>query len=153
MSELPARLRGQVKSDMKIYCGTDIVEIKRMAKYVNPREDGSMPSFITKCFCDSEIEYINSRRLESKRTETIAGLYAAKEAISKALGTGVMTNGIGFHDFLISHSETGAPVVSLCGCAGEYAKEIGITSIALSISHDGDYAVAYCTMLGSGEEA
>ncbi|MCQ2467897.1 MAG: holo-ACP synthase [Clostridia bacterium] len=137
---------------MRVLCGTDIVEIKRMLKHIALKEDGSYPSFITKCFTPNEIEYCMGKKLDSKKAESLAGRYAAKEAASKALGTGLMTEGIGFLDFEIILDDKGAPHLELHGRALEVANNLGVVSKSISISHDGEYAISYCTLLSEGEE-
>ena len=132
---------------MKIYCGTDIVNISRMNRYVELKADGTLPSFVTRCFTDKEIEYCMSKKLENKRAESLAGRYAAKEAIAKALGTGLMTEGISFLDFEILNDSKGAPHLTISGKALDRANELGIISQSISISHDGEYAISYCTLL------
>lgn len=137
---------------MRVLCGTDIVEIKRMLKYTSLKEDGKYPSFITRCFTDKEIDYCMGKKLDSKKAESLAGRYAAKEAVSKALGTGLMTEGIGFLDMEILNNEAGAPCLKLSGKAYEKAQELGVISQSISISHDGEYAISYCTLLSKEEE-
>lgn len=137
---------------MRVLCGTDIVEIKRMYKNIALKEDGSIPSFITRCFTDKEIEYCMGKKLDSKKAESFSGRYAAKEAVSKALGTGVMTEGIGFLDIEILLNENGAPYLVLHGNAKAKADSLGVISTSVSISHDGEYAISYCTMLANSED-
>ena len=74
------------------------------------------------------------------RPETLAGRWAAKEAVSKVLGLGV--RGIGWRDIEIERLPTGQPAVRLHGRAARRAEQLGMARIALSISHEADYAVA-----------
>lgn len=137
---------------MRVFCGTDIVEISRMLRNIAPKEDGSLSAFITRCFTEKEIEYCSSKKLDIKKAESYAGRYAAKEACSKALGTGVMTEGIGFLDIEILTDDRGAPYLVLHGNANERANALGVISKSISISHDGEYAISYCTLLSDMEE-
>ena len=73
-----------------------------------------------------------------KNPKTAAGFWAAKEACSKALGTGIGRE-CGFHDIVLFKTQRGAPRISL---AQEILQKFKISDISLSISHDGDYAVA-----------
>lgn len=123
-----------------------------MLRNITPKDDGSLSSFVTRCFTEAEISYCNSKKLDSKRAESFAGRYAAKEACSKALGTGVMTEGIGFLDIEILRDEKGSPYIVLHGKAKERADALGVISKAISISHDGEYAISYCTLLSDMEE-
>jgi hypothetical protein len=70
----------------------------------------------------------------------MAGRWAAKEAVSKVLGLGV--RGIGWRDIEIERLPTGQPAVRLHGRAEARARQLGMDRIALSITHESDYAVA-----------
>ena len=74
------------------------------------------------------------------RPETLAGRWAAKEAVSKVLGLGV--RGIGWREIEIERLPTGQPAVRLHGRAAARAEQLGMGRIAVSISHESDYAVA-----------
>jgi holo-[acyl-carrier protein] synthase len=74
------------------------------------------------------------------RPETFAGRWAAKEAVSKVLGLGV--RGIGWRDIEIERLPTGQPSVRLHGRAAARAEQLGMGRIAVSITHESEYAVA-----------
>jgi phosphopantetheine--protein transferase-like protein len=80
------------------------------------------------------------RRYVRDRPETMAGRWAAKEAVSKVLGLGV--RGIGWQEIEVERLPTGQPAVRLHGRAAARAEQLGIARIAVSISHEADYAVA-----------
>jgi holo-[acyl-carrier protein] synthase len=80
------------------------------------------------------------QRYVRDRPETMAGRWAAKEAVSKVLGLGV--RGIGWRDIEIERLPTGQPAVRLHGRAAARAEQLGMGRIAVSISHESDYAVA-----------
>lgn len=80
------------------------------------------------------------RRHVRDRPETMAGRWAAKEAVSKVLGLGVW--GIGWRDIEIERLPTGQPAVRLHGRAAARAEQLGMGRIAVSITHESDYAVA-----------
>jgi holo-[acyl-carrier protein] synthase len=80
------------------------------------------------------------RRYVRDRPETFAGRWAAKEAVSKVLGLGV--RGIGWTEIEIERLPTGQPSVRLNGRAAQRAEQLGMGRIAVSISHESDYAVA-----------
>jgi holo-[acyl-carrier protein] synthase len=82
----------------------------------------------------------NEQRYVRMRPETFAGRWAAKEAVSKVLGLGV--RGIGWKDIEVERLPTGQPSVRLHGRAAARAEQLGMERIALSISHESDYAVA-----------
>ena len=128
---------------MNVRCGTDIVDVSRFVKKI---KDGNQ-SFINKCFTESEIEYCNSTKDLNRKAEHYAARYAAKEAVGKALGTGLMSEGVGMHDIEVINDGRGTPSVKLKGGALEHAEALGMSSISLSLSHDGGMAIAYCVML------
>ena len=74
------------------------------------------------------------------RPENLAGRWAAKEAVSKVLGLGV--RGIGWREIEIELLATGQPTVRLHGNAALRADQLGIEAIAVSISHEREYAIA-----------
>ena len=80
------------------------------------------------------------RRYVRDRPETFAGRWAAKESVSKVLGLGV--RGIGWRDIEIERLPTGQPAVRLHGRAAARAEQLGMVRIAVSITHEADYAVA-----------
>ena len=80
------------------------------------------------------------RRYVRDRPETFAGRWAAKEAVSKVLGLGV--RGIGWKDIEVERMPTGQPSIRLHGRAAQRAEQLGMGRIAVSITHERDYAVA-----------
>jgi holo-[acyl-carrier protein] synthase len=110
---------------MKI--GTDIIQISRIEKSLAKFGDTFMAKFLN----ESEITRV-------KKIESIAGLWAAKEAISKALGCGIGAD-LSFHDITISKNEKGAPSFILSENA---KKKHTVINSSLSISHDGGFAIA-----------
>ena len=112
--------------------GTDIIEIDRIEKAIN-RE-----AFLTKMFHNREIDYFKMRNM---KPEFIAGRFAAKEAIVKALGTGF--RGIKFKDIIVDRNSLGKPIVVLKGEAEKIASKYGEYTIHISISHGRDNAIAY----------
>ena len=116
--------------------GIDIVEIRRIKSAIESNE-----RFLEKIFTSGELEYLRSRNL---RPEYVAGRFAAKEAVSKALGTGF--RGFDFKDIEIDRTTLGKPLVILKGKAKLIAKKQGQYNIHLSISHGEDSAVAYAIL-------
>jgi len=110
---------------MKI--GTDIIQINRIEKSLAKFGE----KFKSKFLNDSEIQLL-------KKTESIAGFWAAKEAIAKALGCGIGAE-LSFHDIIIEKDHRGAPHFVL---SKEAQKRHNIKSSSLSISHDGGFAIA-----------
>lgn len=116
--------------------GTDIVEINRIREAI---EKNSL--FLQKVYTQNEIEYLKSRNL---RPEYAAGRFAAKEAVSKALGTGFMQFSI--RDIEIDRNVKGKPVVILKGKAKQIASKFGNYKMHLSISHSKENAIAYAIL-------
>lgn len=112
--------------------GTDIVEIDRIEKAA------SREGFLERIFTISEIEHLKRKNL---RPEFIAGRFAAKEAIVKALGTGFQ--GVGFKEIEVENNVLGKPLVVLRGNAKKIVSKEGDYVFHLSISHGRDSAVAY----------
>jgi holo-[acyl-carrier protein] synthase len=116
--------------------GIDIVEIRRIKSAMEGND-----RFLEKIFTSTELEYLKSRNL---RPEYVAGRFAAKEAVAKALGTGF--RGFDFKDIEIDRTILGKPIVILKGKAKLIAKKEGQYNIHLSISHGEDSAVAYAIL-------
>ena len=115
---------------MKIGC--DIVKIERIMKC---GED-----FFEKYYAEEELEYAAKK---AKPYETLAGMFAAKEAFAKATGKG-LGRGFSLSDVVVLHDELGAPYYSLHGAA---LKEIKcIEKAHLSISHTSTDAMAFCVI-------
>lgn len=120
---------------MIIGIGTDIIEIHRIEKIMVRTS-----SFVEKSFTNNEIEYFKSKGLKGN---VIAGNFAAKEAISKALGTGF--RGFGLKDIEVIRDDLGKPVVNL---SDKIYKLLDIKefNMHVSISHSKENAIAYAVM-------
>ena len=117
--------------------GIDIVEISRIEQMVDRHGyDG-----LSRIFTAKEIDY--ARQFKKNPAERLAGRYAVKEAVLKALGTG-LRDGINMNDIETINDDLGKPVVSLSGKAKEKAEEIEIKGFDVSISHAGGIAMASC---------
>ncbi|MCY6371285.1 holo-ACP synthase [Clostridium ganghwense] len=121
---------------MIIGIGVDIVEISRIKKAMERNSN-----FINKLFSKNEIEYLQSRNM---RVESVAGRFAAKEAVSKALGTGFRE--FEFKDIEIDRTTLGKPIVLLKGKAKKMDRKWGQYKIHLSISHSKENAIAYAVL-------
>ena len=128
---------------MNVRCVMDIAQISRFVKIL----EDSNTAFINKCFTEGEISYCDSSRDLNKKAERYAARFAAKEAVGKALGSGLMSEGVGMHDIEVVKDAKGAPKFILTGGALAHAEELGMTSVSISLSHDGGIAGAYCVML------
>jgi len=110
---------------MKI--GTDIIQIARIEKLINKYDFKFKEKYLSK----EEIS-------RTKTITSLAGLWAAKEAISKALGCGICSE-LTFHDIIIAKNHRGAPYFLL---SKDAQKIHNIIDSSLSISHDGGFAIA-----------
>ncbi len=117
-----------------ISIGTDIVNVNRIKKIISEKNT----RFYGKIFTGEEIDYISKCNY---RATTVAGIFAAKEAISKVLGTGI--GAVRWKEIEILHNKDGKPCVNLIGKGEEKLKELGLDSIEISISHEEDYALAF----------
>lgn len=119
---------------MIIGIGTDIVEVIRMEAMLG--EHGE--SFIEKIFTDQEKEESGKRK---EPAQYFAGRWAAKEALSKALGCGFGAQ-CSWKDITILNADSGKPELTLTGTALRTSQKLGVNSIHLSISHEKHYACA-----------
>ena len=110
--------------------GIDIIKIERIARALAKHGE----RFPRRVLTDAEARYVRNR------PQNFAGRWAAKEAVSKVLGLGV--RGVGWRDIEIVRLPTGQPTVRLHGRAAARAEQLGMARVAVSISHEGDYAVA-----------
>lgn len=119
--------------------GIDIIEIERIKKVIDRK-----PRFIERNFTQKEIEYFEKNKL---RAETIAGNFAAKEAISKALGSGI--RGFNLKDIEVLRDDLGKPIVKTYNNLESICIGYNIVDIKISISHSKNYAVANCLIISS----
>ena len=110
--------------------GVDIVKVERIRAAIERFGE----RFSNRVLTPTERRYVRGR------PETFAGRWAAKEAVSKVLGLGV--RGIGWKDIEVERLPTGQPAIRLHGRAAQRAEQLGMGRIALSITHESDYAVA-----------
>ena len=99
--------------------------------------------FYMRIFTDKERAYLDGKN--KSRAQSAAAMYAAKEAVMKALGTG-LSKGIFFDQIEVTHDELGAPGLVLSGRALERMQELGGSGMLLSLSHEGDMAIAFAVM-------
>ncbi|PSM51477.1 holo-(acyl-carrier-protein) synthase [Campylobacter blaseri] len=107
--------------------GIDIVKISRISNLKNKYGN----KFLQKILNSNEISLIKSDK-------TLAGFYAAKEAVAKALGVGI-GNDFSFLDVEIYKNERNAPKIKF---SNKIIEKFNIKNSSLSISHDGDFAIA-----------
>jgi holo-[acyl-carrier protein] synthase len=124
---------------MALAVGTDIVEIQRIAKVIARQGD----QFVQRILCETEqAEY---QRL-NQSAAFLAKRFAAKEAVAKALGTGI-GRGVSFQNIQVVNNELGAPAIELSGGAAEAMKSLGGTKLLISLADEQQYAVAYVILI------
>ncbi len=115
---------------MIIGLGLDICEISRMEKYIQDDR------FLTRYFTPEEIRYVRSKGAVA--AQTLAGLFASREALGKALGKGIDFE---LNEAEIRHDINGCPYYCFSGCLAE---RVTGDRFFLSVTHDGGIAAAVC---------
>ncbi|MEJ2731980.1 MAG: holo-ACP synthase [Anaerolineae bacterium] len=121
---------------MSLSVGVDIIELDRIRRAVERYDQ----RFLVRIYTPQEIARYRNRLPE------LAARFAAKEAVSKALGVGLnhmSRHGIGWHEVEVLPDALGKPLVHLSGRAQELAGTQGLVEWAISLSHGRDYAVAF----------
>lgn len=120
--------------------GMDIVETRRIAESIERFGD----RFLHRIFLEGEVAY--SRSMKTPHLH-LAARFAAKEAISKAFGTGIGCE-MGWRDLEIVRVPGGAPQVRLHGRAETHAKARGVKAVHISLSHTAEYGAASAVIVG-----
>ena len=123
--------------------GIDIVVCERIERIW--KDHGQ--AFLDRIYTPTEQEYCVNCKTPTVR---LAGRFAAKEAVLKALGTG-WRGGIEFRDIETLPDPLGKPLVTLYRKTADLARTLGIEQILISISHAGEYAVASAIAVGSAD--
>lgn len=120
---------------MIVGTGIDIAEVDRIGQSI----ERFGARFLQRVFTEGEIRYCDSK---ANRFERYAARFAAKEAAMKALGTG-WNHGVRWRDCEVTRMPGGRPTMSFHGKAAEFAAKLGVKSIALSLSHTQEQAIAH----------
>jgi holo-[acyl-carrier protein] synthase len=123
---------------MLIGTGVDLIEIERIATSI----ERYGVRFLRRVYTDQEIAYCSRKRSSA---ESFAARFAAKEAGAKALGTGI-SRGVAWNEFEVAREQGGRPVLELRGRAELLARELGVRTISLSLTHTGSLAMASVVM-------
>lgn len=121
---------------MIVGIGCDIIEIERIARAIK-RE-----SFIRRVFTAEEAAYCQRRGQQA--AASFAARFAAKEAVLKALGTGLREGSL--QEIAVDNDVLGKPLVQLSGHFAMLAKQLGVKNIQISLSHSRELATAYAIM-------
>ena len=122
--------------------GVDLVECARIQHSL----DRFGERFLHRVFTDGEIEYSNSMKFPARH---LAARFAAKEAVSKAFGTGI-GKAMGWRDIDVRKKPSGEPYLVLSGGADELGRTRGVTSALITLSHTDNYAMACIVLEGAG---
>lgn len=114
----------------KFAVGIDVIEIERVADVIRRHGD----RFLTRIYTAAEIAHCRGRVPE------LAARFAAKEAVMKALGTGV--RGVGWRDIEVLPNRRGKPLVFLYARGAQRAKKIELRGLEISLTHSKEYAIA-----------
>ena len=116
--------------------GVDLIEISRIEEVI--ARHGRR--YLERIYTARELEQFG------RETESLAGRFAAKEAVAKALGCGIGV--VAWKDIEVLGDEQNAPGLTLYGAAAQKAKELGLQSWSVSISHSMSHAVAFVVAAG-----
>ena len=123
---------------MLIGTGVDLIEVARIAQSIERYGE----RFLRRIYTDDEIAYCTRKRSSA---ESFAARFAAKEAGAKALGTGI-SRGVTWNEFRVERQPGGRPVLELRGRAAVLARELGVKTISLSLTHTDSLAMATVMM-------
>ena len=124
--------------------GIDLVDFKRIEQMLERHED----RFLDRVFTPAEQAYANSNR---DSTQTLAGRFAAKEAILKLMGTG-WRGKIAWTDIEVLNNPAGQPEVTVRGEVEKIADRLAVKQISVSITHTANFAIASAVALVRSDE-
>ncbi len=113
--------------------GVDAVDVERFRRSLE-----RTPTMRDRLFTAVELAYVAPK---ADPVPSLAGRFAAREAVMKAMGVGL--GAFGFHDVWVERAETGEPSLAVTGPAADLARDRGITCWHLSITHTATVAIAY----------
>ena len=122
-----------------IAVGTDILEVARIEAVLRRQGERFVQRILTPAECAEYADHAQAGRLLAKR-------FAAKEAVAKALGTGI-GRGVSWQDIRISHDANGAPCVELSGGAAEVAASRGGSAVLLSLADEKAFVIAFAALI------
>jgi holo-[acyl-carrier protein] synthase len=125
--------------------GVDIVETARIRDSLEKFGE----RFLSRCFWPDEVSYCTGMKFPELH---FAARFAAKEAISKAFGTGI-GHQLGWKDMEIRKRDSGEPFVVLHSKGADLAKGRGVTEVFVSLSHCKEYAAAHAVIVGRAQSS
>ena len=121
---------------MPLATGADLVAVERVAAAIDRHGD----RFLRRVYTAEELAACGGR------VESLAARWAAKEAVAKALGTGI--GDVGWREIEVLHDDCRCPCLRLHGAAAELATARGLTQWSISLAHDGGMALAFVVAMG-----
>ena len=121
--------------------GTDIIQISRIQSSVSR----SGEKFVQRILHPNELAIFQAYTQPKMQIAYLAKRFAAKEALSKALGTG-MAQGVSFTEIEVYNNTLGQPQLKLHGSTANKAQQLGVKQRYLSLSDEKDYAIAYVVL-------
>lgn len=121
--------------------GVDIVETARIESSIEKLGD----RFLNRVFTQDEIAFCSAAKFPARH---YSARFAAKEAVSKAFGTGI-GGSMGWREIEVCRGTAGSPSIRLHGAAEEFAVRMGVSEILISLSHADHYAVANALVIAT----
>ena len=121
--------------DVILGTGIDLAEVDRIQASIERHGQ----RFIQRIYTPGEIAYVERK---ANRYERYAARFAAKEAGMKAIGTG-WRRGVTWHDFEVANLPSGRPTLQLHGKAAEFAAQLGVKRVSLSLTHTAAHGMAF----------
>lgn len=125
---------------MELKTGIDLVEIERLKQTIEHYGE----RFLKRVFTEKELAEVGNN------TASLAARFAAKEAVAKALGTGIGI--IGWREIEVQRGPAREPLLFLSGAAHELSTEFGLTNWSISLSHTRTHAIAVAVAIGNLEK-
>jgi len=118
--------------------GTDLIKIERLAKSLDRHGERFAKRILTE-------QEFNSFQLSSRKANFLSKRFAVKEAVSKALGTGIAL-GVSWQDIELSHLESGQPIVNLYAGAKRQADKLNVVNVHISLSDEAGLVSAFAVL-------
>lgn len=122
----------------RVRSGVDLVPVARIDRLIHEQ-----PDILTSVFTERELAYCAGKR---RRAEHLAARFAAKEAVLKALGTGLGQN-MAWTDIEVVNDLAGRPAARLHGVVAALATRLGVQSLDISLSHTPELAIAQAVVV------
>jgi holo-[acyl-carrier protein] synthase len=124
--------------NLKIYgIGTDLIEVGRIKNAIL-----KFPGFRERIYTEAEISYCENKKNTSAKFISYAQRFAAKEAVAKALGTGLGKH-VSFSEIEVINRDSGKPEINIYGKSNKFCRNNSIAEIIISLTGTKDYAAAF----------